>query len=60
VDPVRQGEPLFANKDMRRHKKLRRFAVISVHGVNRKALLAVIVEVSVPGVPADMSAYGRI
>ena len=31
VDPVRQGEPLFADKDMRQNKNLRRFPVISVH-----------------------------
>jgi hypothetical protein len=27
-DPVRQGEPLFADKDMREHENLRRFPVI--------------------------------
>jgi hypothetical protein len=41
VDPVRQGEPLFADKDMRQNKNLRRFPVISDHWViryDRKAL----------------------
>jgi hypothetical protein len=32
-DPVRQGEPLFADKDMRQHKNLRRFPVILDHWV---------------------------
>jgi hypothetical protein len=43
-NPVRQGEPLFADKDMRQHENLRRFPVMSVHyvnlvhGMNREAL----------------------
>ena len=33
-NPVRQGEPLFADKDMRQLWNLRRFPFISVHYVN--------------------------
>jgi hypothetical protein len=32
---VRQGEPLFADKDMRQHENLRRFPFISDHSVIR-------------------------
>jgi hypothetical protein len=31
VDPVRQGEPLFADEDTRQHKNLRRFLFIRDH-----------------------------
>jgi hypothetical protein len=34
VDPVRQGEPLFADQDMRQFWNLRRFPFKSVHCVN--------------------------
>jgi hypothetical protein len=33
-NPVRQGEPLFADKDMRQHKNLLHFPFILVHYVN--------------------------
>ena len=33
-NPVRQGEPLFADKDMRQYWNLRRFPFISVHYVD--------------------------
>jgi hypothetical protein len=32
-DPVRQGEPLFAEKDMRQQENLRRFPIILDHPV---------------------------
>jgi hypothetical protein len=41
VDPVRQGEPLFADKDMRQHNNPACFPVILDHFViqyDRKAL----------------------
>jgi hypothetical protein len=34
VNPVRQGEPLFADKDMRQLWNLRRFPLTWVHYVN--------------------------
>ena len=41
VGPVRQGEPLFADKDMRQHENLQRFPVMLDHRViqhDREAL----------------------